>query len=165
MDERSGWMNWDAIGSVGELLGSIGALATLIYIAVQVRDAKRVNLINISAELTEKISGRIVENPRLAEIIAGINSKTGKFNPPAKAAMDEWNLSAEDALIWSMHWGSVWRGFYTRFEAGSLDDQSLLIFLESPHSLLYLRNAKRTYSAAFIEKLESVSPGVFQINS
>jgi hypothetical protein len=158
-------MDWDVIGSVGELLGSIGALATLIYIAVQVRDAKRVNLINTSAELTDNIAVRVIENPRLAEIIASIDSKTGHFNPPVKAAMEEWNLSAEDALIWSRYWGSVWRGFYWRFEAGSLDDRSLSLFLENPQSVLFLRNTKRTFSSAFIEKIDSVNPGVFQLNS
>lgn len=158
-------MNWDVIGAVGELLGSIGALATLIYIAVQVRDAKRVNLINTSAELTDNISRRIVENPRLAEIVASINSKTGYQTPPIKATMEEWNLSAADALIWSRYWGSVWRGFYSRFEAGSLDDRSLSLFLENPQSVLFLRNTKRTYSSAFIEKIDSVNPGVFQLNS
>jgi len=158
-------MNWDVIGAVGELLGSIGSLATLIYIAVQVRDAKRVNLINTSAELTDNVSRRIVENPRLAEIVASINSRTGFVNPPVKAAMEEWNLSAADALIWSRYWGSVWRGFYSRFEAGSLDDRSLITFLENPQSILFLRNSKRTYSSEFIEKINSVNPTVFQLNS
>ena len=158
-------MNWDVIGAVGGLLGSIGALATLIYIAVQVRDAKRVNLINSNAQMTDNVATRVVENPRLAEIMASINSKTGHVPPPAKAAMEEWNLSAEDALIWWGYWGTVWRGFHSRFEAGGLDDHSLSIFLESPQSALYLRATKRTYSSAFIEKIESVNPGVFQLNS
>jgi hypothetical protein len=158
-------MNWDVIGAVGELLGSIGSLATLIYIAVQVRDAKRVNLINTSAEFTDNVARRIVENPKLAEIVSNINSKTGYVNPPIKAAMEEWDLNAADALIWSRYWGSVWRGFYSRFEAGSLDDRALFTFLENPQSILFLRNTKRTYSSAFIEKIDSVNPGVFQLNS
>ena len=30
-------MNWDAIGAIGELLGSVGVLITLVYLAVQIR--------------------------------------------------------------------------------------------------------------------------------
>lgn len=30
-------MGWDAIGAIGELLGSIGVLVTLVYLAVQIR--------------------------------------------------------------------------------------------------------------------------------
>jgi len=35
-------MNWDAIGAVGQVVGSVGVLATLIYLARQVRDSNRV---------------------------------------------------------------------------------------------------------------------------
>jgi hypothetical protein len=158
-------MNWDAIGAVGELFGSVGVLATLIYIAVQVRDAKRMNVINTSTAMTDDAAGRVVENPRLAEIIASIDSKTGHFPPPVKAAMEEWNLSAEDALIWARYFGTIWRGFQSRFDSGLLDDHSLSIFLAGPQAALYLRATKHKYSSAFIEKIESVNPGVFQLNS
>lgn len=30
-------MNWDAIGAVGELIGSVGVLITLVYLAIQIR--------------------------------------------------------------------------------------------------------------------------------
>ena len=33
-------MNWDAIGAIGELVGSLAVLITLIYVAVQVRQVK-----------------------------------------------------------------------------------------------------------------------------
>jgi hypothetical protein len=30
-------MNWDAIGAIGEIVGAIAVLATLIYLAIQIR--------------------------------------------------------------------------------------------------------------------------------
>ncbi len=30
-------MNWDAIGAIGEVLSALAVLATLLYLAVQVR--------------------------------------------------------------------------------------------------------------------------------
>ena len=30
-------MNWDAIGAIGEIVGALAVLATLIYLAIQVR--------------------------------------------------------------------------------------------------------------------------------
>ena len=33
-------MNWGAIGAVGEILGAIAVVLTLVYLAVQVRYAK-----------------------------------------------------------------------------------------------------------------------------
>ena len=155
-------MNWEAVGAAAELLSSIGVLTTLIYIAVQVRDAKRVNLINTSAEIANNVAGRIIENPRLSEIIARVNSQIGHHLPQAKVAMDEWNLSAEDAEIWARYWGTVWRGFQSRFEAGALDERTLSIFLENPQAALYLRGARRTFSPKFVRKINSVNPSVFR---
>ena len=33
-------MNWDAIGAIGEILGAIAVVATLFYLAVQIRYAR-----------------------------------------------------------------------------------------------------------------------------
>ena len=30
-------MNWDALGAIGEIVGALGVIATLAYLAVQVR--------------------------------------------------------------------------------------------------------------------------------
>ena len=35
-------MNWEAIGAIGETLGAVGVIATLVYLAVQIRDSNRV---------------------------------------------------------------------------------------------------------------------------
>ncbi len=34
-------MNWDAIGAVGEILGALGVLVSLLYLATQIRDNTR----------------------------------------------------------------------------------------------------------------------------
>ncbi len=33
-------MNWDAIGAIAELLGAIGVIASLIYLATQIRQRR-----------------------------------------------------------------------------------------------------------------------------
>ena len=35
-------MNWDAIGAVGEVIGAVAVVGTLVFLAVQVRDGMRV---------------------------------------------------------------------------------------------------------------------------
>ncbi len=32
-------MNWDAIGAIGEILGAAAVVATLVYLAIQIRSA------------------------------------------------------------------------------------------------------------------------------
>ena len=35
-------MNWEAIGAVGEIVGALGVLATLVYLATQIRENSRI---------------------------------------------------------------------------------------------------------------------------
>lgn len=36
-------MNWDAIGAIGELVGGIAVIGTLIYLASQIRQNTKIN--------------------------------------------------------------------------------------------------------------------------
>ena len=38
-------MNWEAIGSIGEAIGAVGVIASLIYLAVQVRASTRASAV------------------------------------------------------------------------------------------------------------------------
>ena len=33
-------MNWDAIGAIAELLGAVGVIASLVYLATQIRHSR-----------------------------------------------------------------------------------------------------------------------------
>ena len=37
-------MNWDALGAIGEIVGAVAVLVTLIYLALQVRQARKMQL-------------------------------------------------------------------------------------------------------------------------
>jgi hypothetical protein len=37
-------MNWDAVSAVGEVIGAGAVVGTLVFLSIQVRDAKRVQL-------------------------------------------------------------------------------------------------------------------------
>lgn len=55
-------MNWDAIGAIGEILGAGAVVATLVYLAVQVRYAKHTaadaNRLSRSVGIREMISAQ-----------------------------------------------------------------------------------------------------------
>ena len=38
---REDSMNWEAIGAIAESLGAIGVIASLVYLASQIRDTRR----------------------------------------------------------------------------------------------------------------------------
>ncbi len=65
-------MNWEAIGAVGEILGALGVIATLIYLALQIRQNTRsiqANRLNeIGREFAERhmVVATSSEMPRIA---------------------------------------------------------------------------------------------------
>lgn len=85
-------MNWEAIGAVGELVSAIAVLATLIYLAVQVRHSK------ILLERNEKIALSQVHQARAtARIHHHIAQFESDYYTTEIAALSE-NPAAVDAL-------------------------------------------------------------------
>ncbi len=65
-------MNWDAIGAIGEILGAIAVIGTLIYLATQVRQ----NIASVTTAAYESmmdgvtdVNLAIVDNPEVASIM------------------------------------------------------------------------------------------------
>jgi hypothetical protein len=95
-------MNWDAIGAVGELLGSVAVLVTLVYLAIQVRHAR--------AEASRALGhGRMEANRAVVlldlddEILsARIKAEAAFGTPPipiVSLLMERANLSEKEAWI------------------------------------------------------------------
>jgi hypothetical protein len=59
-------MNWDAIGAVGEIVGALTVLITLIYLAIQIRQSNRIAITASEADfrnLAQAFDQSIVEMP------------------------------------------------------------------------------------------------------
>lgn len=66
-------MNWEAIGAVGEILGAAGVIATLVYLAVQIRQNTRSNQANRLNEIAREFGERhmvVASNSELPRIAA-----------------------------------------------------------------------------------------------
>ncbi len=46
-------MNWEAIGAIGEILGAIGVIVTLAYLAVQIRQNTQVTRASTAQQMTD----------------------------------------------------------------------------------------------------------------
>ena len=65
-------MNWDAVGALAELLGAIGVIVTLLYLAVQVRYAKHqleINGVYSRAQTSLGILSPMVNDPKMTELL------------------------------------------------------------------------------------------------
>ena len=64
-------MNWDAIGAVGEILGAAAVVATLIYLARQMRQEARSNTAEAMGSWLADYNGMVLEilrDPKIAQI-------------------------------------------------------------------------------------------------
>ena len=65
-------MNWDAVGAVAELLGALGVIISLLYLAGQIRTANRASAVSAKLNSTRLITNYLddlIADPKLAELI------------------------------------------------------------------------------------------------
>ena len=66
-------MNWEAIGAVGEILGAVGVIVTLVYLARQLGHNTAMMRVAASSERLERdydIASSVIENREVAEMWA-----------------------------------------------------------------------------------------------
>lgn len=71
-------MNWDAMGAVAETVGAIAVVATLIYLAIQIRqsvDYSRTSQNRTLLESYEDYNDLVFANPAVAELLAGLEQE------------------------------------------------------------------------------------------
>ena len=77
-------MNWTAIGATGELLGAIGVIASLLYLARQMRsaaaDARRVAAQAVLAKLNASYQG-VSANHQLADVFSRGSANLSALSP------------------------------------------------------------------------------------
>ena len=94
-------MNWEAIGAIGQMLGSITVLVTLIYLAGQLRESRR----ETRRLINQRRSDALIEffmteatDERLPALLAKARAGLGPPTRFVTALMDRAGLSLEDAL-------------------------------------------------------------------
>jgi hypothetical protein len=64
-------MNWDAIGAIGEVIGAGGVIASLLYVATQVRASTRASAVDAklrAAEMRTAFVDSLIETPELNDL-------------------------------------------------------------------------------------------------
>lgn len=64
-------MNWDAIGAIAELVGALGVIASVLYLAGQVRASTRASAVEAKLESTDllnKFIDKLIDSPELNDI-------------------------------------------------------------------------------------------------
>ena len=106
-------MNWDAIGAIGEILGAIAVLGTLIYLAAQIRQntsAVTTATYESMASGVTDINLVVVGNPEVASILN-------------RGARDPHSLDADEVVRYGhlmRCWANQWLKQLRLFEGGAL---------------------------------------------
>jgi hypothetical protein len=78
-------VNWDAIGAIGQILGSVGVLITLVYLSLQIRHARMETRRSTSSVRVSSASQQLMAfaaDERLARIWTKANLGLGTEIPP-----------------------------------------------------------------------------------
>ena len=139
-------MNWDAIGAIAELLGAIGVITSLVYLASQIRQSSTVTRLTLQENYVSGIGdlfARIYSDPELLQLwYRGIRSP------------DELSEEDRDRI------GMIQHGFFQRFalvwHARELDSpvgrQCLALidlFAHSPATQSWWSRQRVFYDSAF----------------
>jgi hypothetical protein len=106
-------MNWDAIGALGELLGAAGVMASLIYLAVQVRQntvhlnnstrSMRDAALMASRAMNNEMTSLAIANPGLARLFRLGMGASPKLNADDRIRFDlfmfQWFSNVETLFL------------------------------------------------------------------
>ena len=107
-------MNWEAIGAIGEVAGAIGVIATLLYLAVQIRQ----NTKSIKGATLDAITERKQYELRWSSDIAPAWRKS-LMDPDNLTEIESWQITE-----WMTACFVARQNEYYQFKQGLLDDES-----------------------------------------
>ena len=119
-------MNWEAVGAVGEILGATAVVATLVYLAIQVRYAKNaaadVNRLSRAVGVRETIS-KTVADSALADAWMRSEGSLGHYETLAEkmslTVAEAYKVEQHCQVWWWLHWGQ-WASITTERDQDEL---------------------------------------------
>jgi hypothetical protein len=140
-------LNWDAIGAVGEILGAAAVVATLVYLAIQVRSAKSaaadINRLSRAVGVRETIRHTISDS-ELSDAWIRAEGSGGNF----QAIADQLGLNFREAQKvtfqcqswWWLHWGQ-WASITTEKDMAELKHLVSEFYSVPPISVVWAEDA------------------------
>jgi hypothetical protein len=156
-------MNWEAIGAIGELIGAVAVVITLVYLAVQIRQNTMVSRAATRqkvAQMAMAAGSDVAINGDLAELL--VRDLEGKEITPAQrlrlfarlyVALRHWENIHYQHLI-GMLSKDEWRGFRLNLKA----------LFEWKTTQTYWKNERSFYSSAFQDEITTIQKEVASSN-
>ena len=116
-------MNWEAVGAVAEVLGSLTVISTLFYLALQVRHARdqiRTSVRENRNATLHALHLAVVQTPELTRVIG---KTLGGWAPAIESEerfYEAAGFTREEQVIWVSYMRAYWS--YVREAVGSIPD-------------------------------------------
>ena len=108
-------MNWDAIGAIGEVLGAIAVIFTLIYLAVQIRQ----NSASTRAQIRQSLAEAQIEYMNLRATDPFLRTALEKMFMGIELDPDE-----QFGVVYHTNAGlRMFENYYAQHQFGTLDDE------------------------------------------
>ncbi len=149
-------MNWDVLGAIGEIIGAVAVFATLVYLAVQIRQntgAVRAAALNSSVVAVTDIRAKLFCDPILTDIhIRGLEDPDG-LNVVDKARF----TLAMHNILWSL-WNVYAQSAYAELSSDIWESQMLVVKRVSgtPGGRFFLDKHGAEFPKSFIQLVEKL---------
>ena len=104
-------MNWEAAGAIGEIISALAVLATLLYLASQIRQTNEISRFGAAKDIFYKfdsLNDRLIADPDLSTALLTTEALTKE---------------QEDKLYsWATCWANSWLICQTAYDNGLVDD-------------------------------------------
>ena len=108
-------MDWDAIGAIAELAGALGVIASLIYVATQIRLSTRASSVEAKLATTSMLNeflNMFIENPELYDLFLRERVST--------QSLSDGEYPRFSALVMKTFW--FYSAAYFQLKKGTLED-------------------------------------------
>ncbi len=149
------------LGNLGEFLGSIAVLASLLYLALQVRQATKWQRHAAALDRATSLTAPFFASPELPAVLTKIMAVDG-FPPMAEALIERYGLTPEEATLWWRHLVLIWMGVeadYSLSGASQEMENAIRYLLTFPDNQLYWEHGVAVSGADFREYVEAVREG------
>ena len=174
-------MSWDAVGAIGELVGSLAVLVTLAYVAIQVRHTRAQLEVSIQQKRYDTFRELLLETLRNPELRRTYD-KTGKVYSAEIQSLDELfqlaELTREEMAMFRNHQLAFWQyrietieqiQNLTQVQKDEFDRGIRRIYGSSPARLWYetvRKNGSNPEAVKYIDAVlaQGALPGLYQVS-
>lgn len=148
-------MNWDALGAIGELLGALVVIVTLVYLAIQLRENTR--MLRISA--ADRALAFVLE-------FTGDLARDEEFSQLLTHGAEDWeNLSESERVRMAyvfFRMFKIFENIHYLYTIGYLEEETwlswkilLIMYAQGQGGKFYLSTRKPLFSKRFLDMIDS----------